>query len=259
MSNLNPHGIREALLAELNTRPLSGGRPIPESVLKGAARRLGITQGQLDLEQALLTQWSELFRTGLLAWGLDLSNPNAPNFHLTEPGRRALANLTRDPSNPTGYLHHLNSIAQVDPVVQSYLSEALDCYVAGFFKAAAVMTGAAAESIMLNLRDATVQKLALLNRKPPKDMSDWKAKTVSNSLYQFLSAHKAKFTRTLLENFEAYWSAFTQQIRATRNEAGHPISIDPVTSDAVHASLLIFPELAKLADGLQLWVKRDLV
>jgi hypothetical protein len=63
----------------------------------------------------------------------------------------------------------------------------------------------------------------------------------------------------LLENFEAYWNAFTQQIRATRNEAGHPISIDPVTSDAVHASLLIFPELAKLADGLQLWVKTDLV
>jgi hypothetical protein len=62
----------------------------------------------------------------------------------------------------------------------------------------------------------------------------------------------------LREEFEAYWPAFTQQIRATRNEAGHPTSVDPVTADAVHASLLIFPELARLAKRLELWVKNDL-
>jgi hypothetical protein len=258
MSKLTSPGIREALLAELNTRPQFGGPPTPDSVLTGAARRLGIAQGRPDLEQALLTQWSELFRTGLLAWGLNLSNPNPPFFHLTEPGRQALANLTRDPSNPAGYLRHLNSVAHVDPVAQSYLSEALDCYVAGFFKAAAVMTGVAAENIILNLRDATVQKLASLDRPAPKGMSDWRVKTISDSLHQFLNGHKAKFTRALQEEFEAYWSAFTQQIRATRNEVGHPTSIDPITSDAVHASLLIFPELAKLANSLDHWVKKGL-
>ena len=197
-------------------------------------------------------------RVYLLAWGKNLLNPNAPFFHLTETGRQALANLTRDLSNPAGYLRHLNSVAHVDPVAQSYPSEALDCYVAGFFKAAAVMTGAAAENIILNLREAMVEKLDSLNRSAPKGMTDWRVKTISDSLHQFLNGHKAKFTRALQEEFEAYWSAFTQQIRATRNEAGHPTSIDPVTSDAVHASLLIFPELAKLANGLDLWVKKDL-
>ena len=170
MSNPTSPGIREAILAELNTRPKFGGEPTPESVLNAAAKRLGIAQGRPDLEQALLTQWSELFRTGLLAWGLNLSNLNAPFFHVTERGRQALANLTRDPSNPAGYLRHLNSVARVDPITQSYLSEALDCYVAGFFKAAAVMTGGAAESIILNLRDATVQRLASLGRVPSAEL-----------------------------------------------------------------------------------------
>jgi hypothetical protein len=54
------------------------------------------------MEQAVLTQWQELFRTGLLAWGHDLNNPNLPFFHLTDIGRRALANATRDPTSPVG-------------------------------------------------------------------------------------------------------------------------------------------------------------
>jgi hypothetical protein len=40
--------------------------------------------------------------------------------------------------------------------------------------------------------------------------------------------------------------------------AGHPASVDAVTSDAVHASLLI-PELAGLATGLSRWIEDDLV
>src|SRR5580658_3622946 len=144
MSTATPHSIREALLSELDPRPRFGGDPTQESVLAAAAKRLGIAVGAgADLEQALLTQWSELFRTGLLAWGKSLSSPNPPAFHRTERGLQALANLTRDPSNPVGYLRHLDSVAHIDQVSQSYLSESLECYVAGFFKAAAVMIGAA--------------------------------------------------------------------------------------------------------------------
>ena len=50
------------------------------------------SQGQLDQEQALLTQFYELFRTGYLAWGMNLSNPDPPFFHITEQGTNALDN-----------------------------------------------------------------------------------------------------------------------------------------------------------------------
>ncbi|MGA9415670.1 MAG: MFS transporter [Terriglobales bacterium] len=36
------------------------------------------------------------------------------------------------------------------------------------------------------------------------------------------------------------------------------VLFDPLTPDTVHASLLIFPELAKLANSLSRWVSNDL-
>lgn len=177
------------------------------AVLASAARKLGISNNP-ELEQAILTQWGELFRTGIVAWGLNLSNPNPPFFHLTERGRQALQNLTRDPSNPAGYLRHLPSIAELDPVALSYLQEGLECYAAGLFKAAAVMVGAAAERVILVLRDATVQKLASLHKPIPRDLNDWKIKVVSDALRSFVDDHRTELARELREEFEAYWSAF---------------------------------------------------
>ncbi len=49
---------------------------------------------------------------------------------------------------------------------------------------------------------------------------------------------------------QANWSPLALQIRSARNDAGHPLNIDPVTADSVHASLLVFPELARLAKDL---------
>lgn len=253
--------IRESLLAEIEANDPKGRPGFPELqqgyVLDAVGRKLRTNQNP-HLEQAVLTQWQELFRTGLLAWGLNLANPNPPFFHLTERGRAALANLARDPSNPAGYLRHLSSVAMLDPIANSYLTEALDCYVDGRFKASAVMTGCAAESVILRLRDLTVDKLNSLGRTISRELTDWRVKTVSDGLHDFFDANSAAFSRQLREPFEAYWAAFSQQIRTTRNAAGHPVSVDPVTPDSVHASLLIFPELARLATALSNWVSTEL-
>jgi hypothetical protein len=60
--------------------------------------------------------------------------------------------------------------------------------------------------------------------------------------------------KPLAESFSAYWPAFAEQIRGARNDAGHPASVDPVTPETVHAALLIFPELARLAKALEAWI-----
>lgn len=139
-----------------------------DSVLEETKRRLGITYN-LTKEQAILTTWHDLFRTGYLAWGLNITNPNPPFFHVTESGRSVLSSLSRDPGNPAGYLRHLAAIATLNPIGHSYLMEGLDCYVAGLYKAAAVMVGGATESIILELRDVTVQKLTALDKSIPKN------------------------------------------------------------------------------------------
>jgi hypothetical protein len=72
-------------------------------------------------------------------------------------------------------------------------------------------------------------------------------------LKKTIDASASQLPRSLREEYESYWPAFTQQIRAARNDAGHPVSIDPISFDTVHASLLIFPELAKLSVALMSW------
>ena len=226
-------------------------------VLRAVAERLGFRR-DLPAEQALLTQFHELFRTGFLAWGLDLNNSNAPFFHITEQGNHTLANQSRDPGNPDGYLKLVQELGPISPIAWSYLEEAVRCYVAGLYKAASVMTGGAAESIALELRDETVGKLEGLGRAPHRDLSDWRIKRVLDALKSHFDGVKNQLPLRLREEFEAYWPAFTQQIRASRNEAGHPSSVAPVTPQTVHASLLIFPELVRLSNELRRWVSEEM-
>src|SRR5882762_3053323 len=94
--------IREVLLAEIIAQEPkgTGDQNLQQSsVLDAAAKKLGANFNP-EFERAILTQWGELFRTGLVAWGHNLSNPSPPFFHLTERGNQALQNVTRDPSNP---------------------------------------------------------------------------------------------------------------------------------------------------------------
>lgn len=223
------------------------------SVINEVARRVNIGRG-IDAEQALLTFWSDLIRSGYIAWGYNLSNIDPPFCHITERGRRILANLSRDPANPSGYLAHLETRAELNPIAESYLREALDTFNAGHYKSAAVMIGAASESVVLHLRDQLVAKITGLGHTPSPKLLDWRLKTVLGAIEDALIEKKKQVPNKLYESFESYWPAFTQQIRAVRNESGHPTSIAPIDEPTVHASLLIFPEIAHLASQLQAWI-----
>jgi len=255
-----PRDIRELILTV--AREQEPKRPIDSSLqvgtlFRGVADQLGLRSSQ-DLEQDILTQWHDLLRTGYFAWGFNLSNPGSPFFHFTSRGHRAVERLSRDPGNPAGYLRHLTEVAKLNDISHSYLSEGLDCFVAGLYKAAAVMLGAASESQILELRDTTKRRLVQVGIAESKGLSDWRVKTVLDSLHGLLDSKKRDFSKELREEFEAYWLAFAQQIRTTRNEAGHPCSIDPVREEAVHASFLVFPEFARLCSNLGAWISDNL-
>lgn len=251
--------IRKTLLSVVaEHQRLSGGSAIAaslqqNSILNEASQQLGrLTH---DEEQALLTVWYDLFRSGQLAWGYNLNNPDPPFCHLTTQGRRTLQFLSRDPANPDGYVAHLKKLAKVNAVALSYIDEALQTYAANCFRATAVMVGAAAESVALELRDVVVDGIKNTGRTSPKDLNDWRIKRVLDALQKELEMQRQGMPAGLSESFEAYWPAFIQQIRAARNEAGHPASIDPVTPETVHAALLIFPEVAALTTQLTTWAK----
>jgi len=116
------------------------------------------------------------------------------------------------------------------------------------------MVGAATERIVLQFREELIAGLSRAGKPAPSKLKDWRYKTARDAITYELESQKRSMTNDLAEAFSAYWMPLTEQPRTSRNEAGHPVSIDPVTQEAVHASLLIFPELVKLSDKLTAWV-----
>jgi len=227
------------------------------SMLQELAQRLGRTSS-IEMQQAMLSSLYDLFKTGILSWGHNLSNPSAPHCHVTAHGRAVLQNLSRDPRNSNGYMAFLQSNTSVNPISRSYIEEALKTYNSGCFKASAVMVGAASESLVLAVQASLIAKMDTLGLSKPRDLDDWRIKRVLSSVETLLKQRKQVIPNPLFEAFEAYWPAFTHQIRTVRNDSGHPASIDPVTADNVHAALLIFPELAMLVDKLVNWIANDM-
>lgn len=245
--------MQEVLLAVISEHAERGGSLDSNSVLKDAARQLK-SLGVLESDQALLTLWHDQFRNGRLAWGYNLQNNGPPFFHLTAAGRRTLEDHSRDPANPDGYLAHLCARTTINPIAESYICEALQTYNSGCFKATAVLVGCAAESLALELRDRLVSRLRELGLDVPNMLNDWRIRTVLRGVKAQLDQRSAAMDRGLRERYEGYWMAFAQQIRAVRNDSGHPASVAPVTPESVHAALLIFPELATLSGDLATWI-----
>jgi hypothetical protein len=256
MTTLSPLDVRQVLLEEISAclpkNPTDGSLQ-QTNVLNRVKQRLSIVS-DINLEQTVLAQWYGLFATGYLSWGHNLSNSNPPFCHVTPHGKAALQSLSRDPSNPSGYLKYVHSVSDLNPIADSYLTEGLYCYVGGHYKAAAVMLGACSESIVLDIRDCLVSRLEELKQPVPKNLLDWRTKTVLDELQSFVEARKSTLPRDVRDEFFSYWLAFTQQIRAVRNDAGHPSSVDPVSLESAHASFLVFPLLAKVASRLRRWL-----
>lgn len=225
-------------------------------ILSEVKKRLNL-RGEAQ-EQALLTLWGDMFRTGVVAAGYNLNNPDLPFCHLTERGRSSLKSLSRDPANPDGYLAALRSIGTLPPIADGYIEEALTTYNCACFRAAAVMTGAASETLVLDLRDGIVSRLGALGRTPAAQLGDWRAKTILDAIAVELTLHVRAMPAKLREAFQYTWPAFLQQIRAGRNDAGHPSSVSPISGESVHASLLTFPELFKLSIDLQSWISTSM-
>ncbi len=228
-----------------------------KGLLQAVEERLRKEGGPWDMD-VLMTIWGDMFRQGVLGWGFDTTNCDPPWLHLTDRGRTALASLSRDPANPDGYMAHLVTTAKLNPISASYIKEAVETYNAVCYKATAVMVGGAAESLVLELRDEVVARLTKLGRPVPADLGKWMVLSVIKAIQAEIDKHKSTMPKDLREEYEGNWPAMTQEIRAVRNDAGHPTDVTPVTPESVHATLLIFPQLAALATRLRDWVQQSM-
>jgi hypothetical protein len=259
MSIPNNADLRKIILeviVELGSNPTAG------DVLRRTGERLNADPNPA-LQEAILTQWQELFTCGMLAWGTSLTDAvtDQRRFHTTDRGKETLKHLSRDPSNPDGYMNHLKAIS-LGPIAESYVQESLKTYNAACYKATAVMIGAAAEQLTIDLADAIRERLRTLGIRENKKLQNWCAKVVLDEISKVLvasfdnaiRADRDEATVRLRESFVHVWAAIAGMIRVTRNDAGHPGSINPVTPEDVHAALLTFPHYARILDQLKTWV-----
>ncbi len=260
LRRMKTEDVQRVLLEEVAKAALgrTDGALGTRGILLEAVKRLECSSKQE--QQVVLTAWSDLFRMGVISWGADAGTPGPESAHLTEHGRETLAQASRDPANRYGYLAVIDPHVPVGSIERSYVEEALSTYAAGCDKATAVMIGAAAEAMILDLRDELVSKMKALGKTPPKKMEATQIKTAFEAVEAELDQPQHKGTkgtmgRELSERLDAYASALAGHLRMMRNEAGHPKSVDPVTRAAVHASLLVFPELARLLVDLRAWVQ----
>jgi len=207
---------------------------------------------RFSLRTAILDYWNTLLRSGVIAFGNE-SDWTTETFHLTETGRKTLEQFGRDPINRDGYMKHLKQCATLEPIAESYIKEALHTYQAGCHKATAVLVGTGAEGMILHLRDVLVSRLRAASKRVPKDLEGWKIKAVCDEVGILLEVNQKHMPAELSASFATYWDGFTSHIRAIRNKAGHPNSIDPVSPESVHAALLVFPEFAQLVAALETW------
>lgn len=208
----------------------------------------GSSQEERETQHVLLVAVNDLFRNGVLMWGRPEQFDTA-YCTLTAHGKETFKHWDRDPANRDAYVQQIGDRLK-NAVALSYVTEAVDAYNAGLVKAAAVMLGAASEAIVLQIRDVLREQLTNASRTVPNKLASDKAKPIIEGIYEELSKHKAKIPK-VDETMQAYWVALTNLIRMARNDAGHPATIEPVTRQAVHAALLLFPQLVQLANDIQ--------
>jgi hypothetical protein len=225
-------------------------------VLEQAAKSVG-QFGDQHGGLLLIAAYDDLFRSGIINFGRAINQSGPEWGHLSEHGIAALNNVDRDPSNPRGYLAAIAPYLKAQDIALSYLNEALDTYNKGNVKATAVMLGCAVEALSLSLRDRLKARIETNGRATPGALDDWRIATVLRAIEQQLDTRVTAMPRHLRECYESFWTAWTGLFRMTRNDAGHPKSIEPVSRDAVHGQLLLLHEHARLVFELGAWVDNE--
>jgi hypothetical protein len=222
-------------------------------VLEEAHKALG-QFGDQHGGRLLMAAYDDLYRSGVINTGRALNQPGPEWGHLSEHGVETLKNVDRDPSNARGYLKAIEPHLKGQDIGLSYLAEALDTYNKGSVKAAAVMLGCTVEALSLSLRDRLKAKITSSGGSAPPQLDDWRIAAVLRALQQQIDGRVSAMPRDLRERYESFWTAWTGLFRMSRNDAGHPKSIEPVTREAVHGQLLLLHEHARLVLDLGAWI-----
>jgi hypothetical protein len=186
------------------------------------------------------------------------------HFHLTDHGKKVVAEPDYQPHNPVEYLRKLGTnIPAPDATVLAYLQESLHCYGRGLVVASTMMLGIAAERVFLLVCDSLLAALndvaeqaalaKILDRNPTKPKLDW----VTEKLRKIQAP---KRPADLPEDVDIKIPGIYNLIRYQRNELGHPRELPPtVTRDDAYGYLRLFPSYYVTAEAVRDFLAKNKV
>ena len=214
-------------------------------------------------ETALLEVLWSLIIQGILVPGLDDANQGWTFLRLTEYGKQCLAEDRVLPHDPDGYLKEFDeSVPMADSTIREYLTEALQCFIRGLYRASAVMLGGASEKAVLLMIESFPNSLGdpKLGTQFVREVEQ--APTIFRKYAIFedrFNKIRSKLPRELTENVDSLLRGVFDLIRSTRNDAGHPASGVIVDRDQVYAHLRLFIPYCTRIHRLNSWFESNKV
>jgi hypothetical protein len=206
----------------------------------GSASRLHPNDAELVLEVV----W-DLFRQGVLTFGLNAANPGWPWIRLSRFGECVLQHGPYRLHNKAEFMKALRSTAiDISPDAAVYLREAVAAFYTDCLLSTCVMLGIAAESEFLRLLD--VAKNSKAYGKYFSRIGDGlsiRAKILrfGEAIKPLLSLLPQSATCELGDALNTMQSI----LRTARNESGQPCGADPPSRDQVYVYLQLFIPVAE--------------
>jgi hypothetical protein len=226
-----------------------------------------VSDGRAYLERGEASLINELLWTfiiqGILVPGTNDSNQGWPFLRLTDYGQKCVQENQILPHDPDGYLKDfLREVPSADPVIQEYLSEALQCYLRDLNRAASVMLGAASERAVLLLIDSYIGSIADANKQAQLRSQVDKANSIFRKFEIFdkgFAQIKLGVPKAITENVDSLLRGVFDLIRNSRNDAGHPASGISVSRDTNYSHLRLFVPYCKRIYDLIGWFATNTV
>jgi len=160
--------------------------------------------------------------------GFDASNLNLPFIRLTEFGKEYIAQSAPHYYDPQGYMERLKDIVtNLDPVIEQYIFESLNCFRRQLHFAAAVMLGAAAEKTILLLLQSIANSIEDVKKKKEAEqlLERHSLPKIFNMISKTINAliESKTIPYSVHEGCVEHLVSVFEMFRVQRNDAIHPI------------------------------------
>ncbi len=226
-----------------------------------ANNAFAITIGNIDEDAIRECIWGLVIQ-GIVVPGTSNDSAhqaNLPWIQVTEWGKTCLQKGEYLPYDTALFLARLKSqISGLDQIVELYLKEALNSFRAGNYLSVAVMVGVASERILIILRDAILNSIKENDRqrKFKESTENQIAKRIYDEIIKKVDPIREQLPPELHDSIGTEVEGIFQEIRRTRNEAGHPTG-RIIEKEEAYALLQLFPVYAKSAYVLKNWLKSN--